>query len=243
MKNIYSVVHAALAELSEFAGDKDVIHEFDSLPQSQKDKLIAGVDILVSNKDAGIEARHGAWMEKMLADGWKLGKHRDDVNKTHPRLVPFDQLPKKEVAKEKMLHTIVRALEKVNAAGYSNAPAQTGVPIKYIGAKDGHVDNLYGTRLEWKRGEIHRVPAAAAAKMLTHTDTYIQEGDAVQAEINGMDEVAQTHADIPLPNIEGMSTLELASFAQQYFGEKLPDDMSRDEMGAKVLSLVQSSRQ
>lgn len=242
MKNIYSVVHAALAELSEFAGEKDVIHEFDSLPQPQKDKVIAGVDMLVANKDAGVEARHAAWMEKMLNDGWKLGKNRDDVNKTHPRLVPFDQLPKKEAAKEKMLHTIVRALENVNVAG--NAPAQTGIPIKYIGTKEEHMDNLYGTQLNWKPGEVHRVPSAAAAKMLAHTDTYVQEGDAVVDEANVMPN-DQLHAPvhIPLPNLDGMSPTELANYAQQHFGEKLSDDMSKSDMEARILGLVQSSRQ
>lgn len=248
MKSIYiaSVAHLALAALSEFAGEQDVVHEFDKLPDAQKEGLVAGVDMLIADPNAGSDARHNAWMEKMLADGWKFSKKRDDVAKTHPRLVPFDSLPKKEVAKETLLHAIVRTMasgEQPSAAVTKTTPAAAGtVPVKYIGKKDEHKDNLYGSGLEWKPGQVHHVPAAAAAKMLAHTDTYAQDGVAVAgvAESNAPSkDAAPQKLPVPLPNLDGMTAQELVNFAQQHYGEKLPDDMSKPDMEAKVLSLVQ----
>ena len=249
MKSIYiaSVAHIALAALSEFAGEQDVVHEFDKLPDAQKEGLIAGVNMLIEDPNAGADARHNAWMEKMLAEGWKFSKKRDDAAKTHPRLVPFDSLPKKEIAKETLLHAIVRNMasgEQPSVAATKTAPATAGtVPVKYIGKKDEHKDNLYGTGLEWNPGQVHHVPAAAAAKMLAHTDTYAQDGAAVagvaESKAPAKDAAAQK-LPVPLPNLDGMTTQELVNFAQQHYGEKLPDDMSEENMRAKVLGFIQA---
>lgn len=243
---IATVACIALAALSSFAGEQDVVSEFDQLPDAQKDGLLSGIDMLLSDQNAGADARHNAWMEKMLADGWKFSKKRDDAAKTHPRLVPFDSLPKKEVAKETLLHAIVRTMasgEQPSAAVTKTAPAVAGtVPVKYIGKKDEHKDNLYGTSLEWKPGQVHHVPAAAAAKMLAHTDTYAQDGVAVAgvAESNApAKDAAPQKLPVPLPNLDGMTAQELVNFAQQHYGDKLPDDMSKPDMEARVLSLVQ----
>jgi len=250
MKKIYiaSIAHLALAALSDFAGEQNVIHEFDQLPDAQKDGLIAGVDMLIANKDAGADARHNAWMENMLADGWKFSKKRSDEAKTHPRLVPFDQLPKKEIAKEKLLHAIVRAMESSDIPSVSVAsvpkPASAAgtVPIKYIGKKSEHKDNLYGTGLEWKPGEVHKVPAAAAAKMLAHTDTYEQDGNAVAGGVAVVEQKSDGQDDMqaPLPQLSVMDKNELINFAQQHFGENLAPDMPEADMRSTVFSLVQA---
>ena len=251
MKSIYiaSVAHIALAALSEFAGEQDVVHEFDKLPDAQKEGLVAGVNMLIADLNAGADARHNAWMEKMLADGWKFSKKRSDEAKTHPRLVPFDQLLKKEIAKERLLHAIVRAMESSDIPSVSVVsapkPASTAgtVPIKYIGKKDEHKDNLYGTGLEWKAGQVHHVPPAAAAKMLAHTDTYAQDGVSVAgvAESNApAKDAAPQKLPVPLPNLDGMTAQELVNFAQQHYGEKLSADIGEDSMRSTILTLIQA---
>ena len=250
MKSIYiaSVAHIALAALSEFAGEQDVVHEFDKLPDAQKEGLVAGVNMLIADLNAGADARHNAWMEKMLADGWKFSKKRSDEAKTHPRLVPFDQLLKKEIAKERLLHAIVRAMESSDIPSVSvvSAPkpasAAGTVPIKYIGKKDEHKDNLYGTGLEWKPGEVHKVLAAAAAKMLAHTDTYEQDGNAVAGGVAVVEQKSDGQDDMqaPLPQLSVMDKNELINFAQQHYGENLAPDMPEADMRSTVFSLVQA---
>jgi len=41
---------------------------------------------------------HDAWMRVRIREGWSYAPQRDDARKTHPCLVPFDQLP--EAAKD-----------------------------------------------------------------------------------------------------------------------------------------------
>jgi len=46
------------------------------------------------------EALHDKWVKAYETMGWKYGKHRDPIAKTHPDMVPFDQLGQKEQEKD-----------------------------------------------------------------------------------------------------------------------------------------------
>lgn len=39
---------------------------------------------------------HDLWAEQRQAEGWSYGPHRDDQNKRHPCLVPYEELPDSE---------------------------------------------------------------------------------------------------------------------------------------------------
>lgn len=39
---------------------------------------------------------HEVWAQNRINDGWTYGPVRDDVNKTHPCLVPYEELPESE---------------------------------------------------------------------------------------------------------------------------------------------------
>lgn len=39
---------------------------------------------------------HEVWAQNRINDGWTYGPVRDDVNKMHPCLVPYDELPESE---------------------------------------------------------------------------------------------------------------------------------------------------
>lgn len=251
MKNIQiaSVAYLALAALSSFAGEQDVVTEFKSLSPGQQEGLIAGVDLLIANPEAGADARHNAWMEKMLAYGWvRGGKKMDEEKKTHPRLCPFGELPKKEQAKEQLLLAIVRELGAIEVTPGVSATAQVAakqgiagsVPIKYIGNRDEHKDNLYGTGLEFAPGQVHSVSAAVAAKMLAHTDVYEQSGDATQGAAATTQDSEPTKLPVPLVNLDGMNSVELVNFAQQHYGEHFAADMPEEAMRSKILGYIQA---
>ncbi len=61
------------------------------------------------------EAEHDGWMEQRWANGWRLGK-RNDRDRTHPRLVPYCDLPRGE--KEKDLSSIQHIPDMIRQAGY-----------------------------------------------------------------------------------------------------------------------------
>jgi len=60
------------------------------------------------------EEAHNSWMESYLKIGWQYGKVRDTEKKTHPDLVPYDDLPSDEKEKDAIFLAfmfIVRSLK------------------------------------------------------------------------------------------------------------------------------------
>jgi hypothetical protein len=49
------------------------------------------------------EMEHGRWIEERLSKGWKYNPTRDDKAKTHPYLVPWNELPDNEKDKDREL--------------------------------------------------------------------------------------------------------------------------------------------
>ena len=39
---------------------------------------------------------HDVWAQQRIRQGWTLGAERDDAKKTHPCLVPYEELPDEE---------------------------------------------------------------------------------------------------------------------------------------------------
>lgn len=59
---------------------------------------------------------HEVWSAGRMADGWTYGEVRDDARKTHPCLVPYEQLPESE--KEYDRRTSVETLKFIVAQGF-----------------------------------------------------------------------------------------------------------------------------
>ena len=59
---------------------------------------------------------HDVWAEARISQGWKYGKKRDDEKKTHPCLVPYDELPEEE--KEYDRKTSIGTLKLILKLGF-----------------------------------------------------------------------------------------------------------------------------
>jgi hypothetical protein len=77
----------------------------------QQDSAIAGVKFRLANPDAKEDAQHNAWMEDKIKDGWVYGEVKSVEKKTHPCLVPFEELPLFQQKKDKLFCAIVDALK------------------------------------------------------------------------------------------------------------------------------------
>lgn len=62
------------------------------------------------------EQSHASWMTAKITDGWVYGETKDPVAKTHPCMVPYDQLPKEQQAKDFIFRGVVHAFKKGGAA-------------------------------------------------------------------------------------------------------------------------------
>lgn len=79
-------------------------------PQWQKDSAVNGVRLHVGHPELGPQASHEGWLKEKEAAGWKYGPVKDADKKEHPCMVPFDQLPKEQQAKDFIFRAVVHAL-------------------------------------------------------------------------------------------------------------------------------------
>lgn len=59
---------------------------------------------------------HEIWAQKRIQDGWVYGSQRDDAKRTHPCLVPYEQLPESEKEYDRAL--VNETLKTILALGY-----------------------------------------------------------------------------------------------------------------------------
>lgn len=71
--------------------------------------VIAGVQQALAG--ATPEQLHEAWCADRVANGWVYGEQKDQEAKTHPCLVPYEQLSEADRAKDALFHAVVGALE------------------------------------------------------------------------------------------------------------------------------------
>lgn len=77
----------------------------------QRRSAIQGVDFRLENPDAKQDAQHNAWMKSKVDEGWVYGEVKDAEAKTHPCIVPFEQLPEFQQKKDALFCAIVDALK------------------------------------------------------------------------------------------------------------------------------------
>ena len=77
----------------------------------QRESAIKGVQFRFENPDAGESAQHDAWSKDKVEDGWVYGTEKNTYEKTHPCLVPFDELPEFQQKKDRLFCAIVDALK------------------------------------------------------------------------------------------------------------------------------------
>lgn len=86
-------------------------HDWAHAEQWEKDATIAGIKHAIENPNAPISAQHDAWMAEKISNGWTYGEVKDARKKTHPCIVPYEQLPAHEKFKDLVFNTIVQHFE------------------------------------------------------------------------------------------------------------------------------------
>lgn len=83
---------------------------WDEAPDWQKESACKGVEMHLQRPEAGPKASHESWLAEKVATGWQYGPVKDPSAKTHPCIVPFDELPREQQAKDFIFRAIVLEL-------------------------------------------------------------------------------------------------------------------------------------
>jgi hypothetical protein len=73
---------------------------------------VVGVEMHLANPNATPEDSHKSWMDQKLKEGWVFGEAKDGNAKTHPCLVPYEQLPPEQRAKDYLFRGVVHAIAR-----------------------------------------------------------------------------------------------------------------------------------
>lgn len=106
---VAKVCHEANRAICEAAGDHSQ-KPWAEAEAWQRESAMTGVMFARNNPAAPAAAQHDAWMADKIAAGWVHGEVKDAEAKTHPCIVPYDELPFDQRVKDYVFRAIVSAL-------------------------------------------------------------------------------------------------------------------------------------
>lgn len=109
VETVARIAHEANRALCLSQGDHSQ-PAFLAAPTWQQDSALNGVRFHLDNPDASPSASHDNWMAEKVADGWIYGETKDPAAKMHPCIVPYEELPAAQQAKDHLFRGIVHAL-------------------------------------------------------------------------------------------------------------------------------------
>jgi len=110
IEEIARVAHQVNKAYCEALGDFSQV-DWEQAPDWQRESAIAGVQFQLENPNAPASASHESWFAQKVADGWKFGLFKDPALRLHPCMVPFDDLPRHQKAKDHLFKGVVAALK------------------------------------------------------------------------------------------------------------------------------------
>lgn len=109
VEQIAQVAHEANRAYCLTLGD-DSQPPWEEAPGWQRESAINGVQYHLDNPEANAQDSHMNWVREKEADGWIVGEVKDEDQKTHPCMVPWNELPEKQRRKGSLFIAVVRAL-------------------------------------------------------------------------------------------------------------------------------------
>ncbi len=106
---IAKVCHEANRAYCSTIGDDSQL-PWDEAPGGQRESAAAGVKLQREDRHLSARANHDSWLAEKAATGWVYGEEKDTEAKTHPCIVPFENLPPVQQAKDYLFRDIVHAL-------------------------------------------------------------------------------------------------------------------------------------
>lgn len=110
---IARVCHEANRAITVMTKDVPLQPNWDEAPEEMISSTIKGIEWRLANPLAPPSAQHEEWVRAKIADGWMLGVKKDAEKKTHPALIPYENLPEEVKVKDLVFGAIVLAMSDV----------------------------------------------------------------------------------------------------------------------------------
>jgi hypothetical protein len=115
-KDIAQLAHEVNRAYCKSIGDSS-IPKWEDAPDWQKDSILNGVNMHLSNPDATPDESHKNWLKQKEEEGWIYGPVKDVERKMHPCMKPYEELPESQKAKDYIFKAICNFFQKeVNEA-------------------------------------------------------------------------------------------------------------------------------
>lgn len=99
--------HELNRQICEIGGDYSQL-PWDLAPDIIKQSAMTGVQSHMNNPDLTPEESHSLWMDYKLKEGWVYGEVKSVEAKTHPLLIPYEQLDPMDRLKDSIFSTAVK---------------------------------------------------------------------------------------------------------------------------------------
>ncbi len=106
---IAKVVHHAHKAYCEEIGDFSQ-KSWEDAGESVQNSKLDGIAKFFADEDITPEQMHDSWCEFKRLDGWVYGEEKDVESKTHPCLVEYGELPRKQRVKDDIFIAVIEAL-------------------------------------------------------------------------------------------------------------------------------------
>lgn len=109
IEDVARIAYDANRRLNIVAGNVDYPTWDDVAPEDRL-MFLEGVRGQWANPNRSAKQVHDYWMDDRIANGWKYGETRDFHLKTHPSLIPFEEISVLEQVKDTLFTNMVAAL-------------------------------------------------------------------------------------------------------------------------------------
>ncbi len=105
-EEIAIMCHAINRGICSAIGDH-VMPPWDECPETMRKSVLEGVMTHRDNPELAPRQSHERWLEFKVNDGWSWGPKKDYDKKTHPQMLPYDELPAEQRLKDHVFKAVV----------------------------------------------------------------------------------------------------------------------------------------